>query len=93
MRLRAELIINSCVGEPGASAELLRNKHGGRGGASSLLLDGVRLSNRMLQNDRTGPDDVQPPGIQFLILVHDGVDLAIARDEAIARGELRLDSL
>ena len=88
------MILNSCVGEPGASAEELRRVHGGRGGASVLIMDADRLSSRLLMSDRTKPHDPPPPAIQFEILLHDGKDLASLRDQAIALGVLphpRLD--
>ena len=89
MRQRVDQIIGACVAEPGESEAELRRKHRGKGGASAILMDGVRLANRMLVNDRVGPNDVQPPAIQFEILVHDGQDLAILRDRARSQGLLR----
>ncbi|MCJ1433849.1 hypothetical protein MMC27_003214 [Xylographa pallens] len=89
VRSKVDMIINSCVGYPGASAEELRNVHGGRGGASTLLMDGDRLSSRVLVSDRTNPNEAPPPAIQFEILVHDGKDLASLRDQARALGILR----
>ncbi|MCJ1287550.1 hypothetical protein MMC26_006902 [Xylographa opegraphella] len=87
VRLRVDLIINACVAEPGASAAQLSAVHGGKGGASAILMDGDRLGSRMLQSDRT-PEGQQPPAaIQLEILMHDGQDLARLRDQANRRAE------
>ncbi|MCJ1409414.1 hypothetical protein MMC19_003495 [Ptychographa xylographoides] len=89
VRLRADLLIQSCVAEPGASADELRRADGGRGGASGFYMDADRLSSRMLQSDRTPEGGTPPPAIKLEILLHDGIDLARMRALAIAQGLLQ----
>ncbi|MCJ1377202.1 hypothetical protein MMC17_000294 [Xylographa soralifera] len=89
VRLRVDMIMDACVGEPGASTEELRSVHGGRGGASGFLIDGVRLSHRTLQSDAHSDNEAPPPGMQLEILLHDGKDLKEMRNEAISQGLMR----
>ncbi|MCJ1475711.1 hypothetical protein MMC13_004374 [Lambiella insularis] len=76
IRMKAEQLIHYCSADQGASAEELSRVHGGRGGASAIVVNGQRLSDRMFQwNSLEKPRAT----IRFEILLHDGRALAERR--------------